>query len=135
MDEIDRTGGMLAAIDSGAVQQKIHESAYRWHQEVERGERVVVGVNRWSEESPASPPPFKPDPATERERSTFLAAWRAERDATAVRRARERLARDARGTANLMPAILDALGSKVTLGEVCDTLREVFGVHRPGTSR
>ena len=131
---IDRAGGMLEAIASGWVQEEIHRSAYRWHQEVESGARVVVGVNRYADERPVPPPPFKPDPATERERAAFLARWRAERDARSVKTALGRLERAARGSENLMPRILDSLGARATLGEVCDTMRAVFGTYRPGGS-
>src|SRR5213592_747560 len=131
---IDRAGGMLEAIASGWVQEEIHRSAYRWHQEVESGARVVVGVNRYADERPVPPPPFKPDPATERERAAFLGSDRAERDARSVKTALGRLERAARGSENLMPRILDSLGARATLGEVCDTMRAVFGTYRPGGS-
>jgi methylmalonyl-CoA mutase N-terminal domain/subunit len=129
---VDAAGGMLEAIASGWVQRQIHEAAYRWQQEVERGERVIVGVNRFTEDEPAPAPPFRPDAAVERERAAFLAAWRGERDRRAASAALQRLERAARGTANLMPPILDALTARCTLGEVCDALRGVFGTYRPG---
>ena len=132
LDRIDGLGGMLAAIASGWVAQQIHEAAYRWHREVEAGERVVVGVNMFATGEATPPPPFTPDPATERERAGFLAAWRAERNAKEANTALARLERGAHGDDNLMPLILDALVKRATLGEVCDTLRGVFGVHRPG---
>jgi len=78
------------------------------------------------------PPPFQHDPEVERRRAAFLADWRATRDAAACARALAHLDAAARGTANLMPPILGALTAKATLGEVCDTMRKVFGVHRPG---
>ncbi|MBI1799061.1 MAG: methylmalonyl-CoA mutase, partial [Candidatus Eisenbacteria bacterium] len=131
LDRVDAMGGMLAAIDSGWVQEQIHEAAYRWQREVESGGRVVVGVNKFADESPA-PPPFKSDPSVEQQRAAFLTAWRSERDARACRDALERLSRDARGTANLIPAILAAIAARATLGEVSDRLREVFGTYRPG---
>ena len=131
---IDAMGGMLRAIEHGFVQDEIHRSAYRWQREVESGERVVVGVNRYVEGAAASPS-FRHDPAVETRRAELLAAWRAQRNAKSVRQARERLERDARGAANLMPAILDALVAQVTLGEVCDALRVVFGTYRPGAER
>ncbi|MGH7731221.1 MAG: acyl-CoA mutase large subunit family protein, partial [Candidatus Eiseniibacteriota bacterium] len=79
--QIDGLGGMLAAIESGWVQHRIHESAYRWHREVESGERPVVGVNRFTEGESRPVPPFKPDPKIERARAKMLAAWRAQRPA------------------------------------------------------
>jgi methylmalonyl-CoA mutase N-terminal domain/subunit len=131
-EQVDAEGGMLAAIESGWVQQRIHEAAYQWHREVESGGRVIVGVNRYATEEPPAAPPFKPDPGVEAGRAEFLAGWRAERDAARVRETLERLERGARGHDNLIPLMLDALVAHATLGEVCDTLRGVFGVHRPG---
>ena len=130
--KIENRGGMLAAIGSGWVQNQIHEAAYRWHREVESGERVIVGVNRYVEEESIATPPFKTDPAIERERAAFLAEWREGRDAAASRRSLEQLGRAARGSENLMPPILEALKAKATLGEVCDTMRVTFGTYQPG---
>jgi methylmalonyl-CoA mutase N-terminal domain/subunit len=134
IERIRWMGGMLEAIERGWVQDKIHRSAYRWQREVESGERVVVGVNRYVEDQVASPS-FQHDPQIERQRATFLAAWRRDRETVAVESALSRLEKDARGTGNLMPAILDALKMKVTLGEVCDTLRSVFGNYKPPGER
>jgi len=133
MARIDAMGGMLAAIASGWVQAQIHEAAYRWQREVEAGERVIVGVNRFADAEPPAAPPFKPDARVERERAAFLAAWRSERDGAACKAALTRLTRGARGSENLIPLILDALEAHATLGEVCDALRSEFGVYKPGT--
>src|SRR5262249_6309010 len=81
--EVDTRGGMLAAIADGWVQEQIHSAAYRWQREVESGERVVVGVNRFADDQPAPPPPFQHDPEVERRRAAFLAEWRASRDRNA----------------------------------------------------
>ena len=132
LQQIEAQGGMLAAIQRGWVQDQIHRSAYNWQREVESGERVIVGVNRYAEGSVAAPAPFRPDPAVERERAAFLAAWRAGREAARTRSAIARLEQAARGSENLMPFILEALTARATLGEVCDTLRGVFGTYRPG---
>ena len=129
---VDAEGGMLAAIGSGWVQGQIHEAAYRWQREVEAGSRVVVGVNRYTDEAPISPPPFRPDPEVERERAAFLAAWRNERDAGQAARMLQRLESGAGGSENLMPRILDAVKARCTLGEICDAMRRVFGAYRPG---
>jgi methylmalonyl-CoA mutase N-terminal domain/subunit len=135
LDRIDAQGGMLAAIGTGFVQQQIHEAAYAWHREVESGERVVVGVNAYVEDEPPAAPPFKPDPKIEKTRIRLLATWRRERPSAPCRRAIARLERAARGSENLMPAILEALVSRATLGEVCDAMRGVFGTHRPEHTR
>jgi methylmalonyl-CoA mutase N-terminal domain/subunit len=134
IETIDAQGGMIASIAAGWVQEEIHRAAYRWQREVESGERIVVGVNRFADEQPA-PPPFQQDPSVERERARFLARWRSERPQKAANAALTKLERDARGTENLMPAILGALQARATLGEVCDTMRDVFGTHRPGAER
>jgi methylmalonyl-CoA mutase N-terminal domain/subunit len=128
---IDAMGGMLPAIDSGWVQRQIHESAYRWQREVESGERVVVGVNRFAEGDPPPMPPFKPDPRIERARAKFLSTWRAARPAAPCRRALARVERAAGGSDNLVPHILAALVARATLGEVCDAMRRVFGTYKP----
>ncbi len=130
--EIDARGGMLPAIAEGWVQEQIHEAAYRWQRDVESGARVVVGVNKHSDQAPVPPPPFRHDPGVEEARSEFLADWRASRDRVACDAALLKLDAAARGTANLVPPILAALTVRATLGEVCDTMRAVFGVHRPG---
>ncbi len=130
--EVDSRGGMLEAIASGWVQDQIHEAAYRWQRDVESGERVVVGVNRFGDDRPVPAPPFTHDPDVEERRARFLADWRASRDRVACDAALLRLDAAARGTTNLVPHILESLTLKATLGEVCDTLRAVFGVHRPG---
>jgi methylmalonyl-CoA mutase N-terminal domain/subunit len=132
LKHVDRAGGMLPAIESGWVQQQIHDAAYRWQREVEAGERVVVGVNKFADDAREAAPAFKPDPAVERERAAMLAAWRSQREPKSYAAALETLEREARGSGNLMPRILEALNRRATLGEVCDTLRGVFGTYRPG---
>ncbi len=132
LDEVDAAGGMLAAIANGWVQEQIHRAAYAWQREVESGTRVIVGVNRFTAAESAPPPPFRPDANVERERQAFLAEWRAQRDGDRTQAALARLEQGARGSENLVPPILEALKARATLGEVCDTLRGVFGTHRPG---
>jgi methylmalonyl-CoA mutase, N-terminal domain len=128
---IDGMGGMLAAIEAGWVQRQIHEAAYRWQREVESGERPVVGVNAFAEGDAQPVPPFKPDPRIERSRKRMLAAWRSGRTAAPCKKALAALEKGARGEANLMPLILDALVARATLGEVCDAMRGVFGTYKP----
>ena len=93
---------------------------------------MVVGVNKFGDDRAVPPPPFQHDPDVERRRARFLAEWRSSRNRGACEGALKKLETAARGTANLVPPILAALGAKATLGEVCDTMRKVFGVHRPG---
>jgi methylmalonyl-CoA mutase N-terminal domain/subunit len=132
LDDIETRGGMLRAIADGWVQQQIHEAAYRWQRDVESGERVVVGVNKFGDARPVPPPPFQHDPDVERRRARFLTEWRGSRSRGACEGALKKLEATAKGTSNLMPPILAALTARATLGEVCDTMRRVFGVHRPG---
>ncbi len=133
--QVDARGGMLDAIAEGWVQGEIHEAAYRWQRDVESGERPVVGVNVFGDDRPVPAPPFQHDPAVETKRAQLLADWRASRDRVACDAALLKLDAAARGTSNLMPPILGALTAKATLGEVCDIMRSVFGVHRPGEKR
>ena len=132
IEHVDEMGGMLAAIENGWVQEQIHLAAYQWQRDVESGERTVVGVNKFVENEVPAAAPFKQDPRVEEERAAFLSDWRASRDAGTCAAALAALERGARGTANLVPPILAALTARATLGEVCDVMRGVFGVHRPG---
>jgi methylmalonyl-CoA mutase N-terminal domain/subunit len=131
LEQIDHLGGMLAAIEQGWVQRQIHESAYRWQREVESGERVVVGVNRFAEDGAPPAPAFTPDERIGHARTKMLAEWRSSRAAGPCRKALTKLELAARGSENLMPHILAALVARATLGEVCDTMRRVFGTYQP----
>ncbi|MDI6823694.1 MAG: methylmalonyl-CoA mutase family protein [Bacillota bacterium] len=131
--KIDDMGGSVRAIERGYIQKEIHEAAYRYQMEVERKERLVVGVNAFEE--PEEPPSglLAVDPAVAEQQRAALERLRAERDGDACRRALENLERAARGTGNLVPPILEAVRARCTLGEICDTLRGVFGEYRaPG---
>ncbi len=129
MDEVERRGGAVAAIAEGFVQREIHRSALAWQREVERGERVIVGVNRF--QTPEPPPViFRPDDQGRAEVLRELAALRAERDPAAVEAALVAVEVAARGDANLMPPILAAVERYATLGELCGVLERVFGKYR-----
>jgi len=129
--EIDRRGGMLAAIETGFVQHEIHVAAYQYQQEVEAGRAVVVGVNKFIEDEPEPPKIFQPDVRVEAERAERLRAFRAGRDAAVHERAMANLERGARGDENLVALILQAVKARATLGEISDRLRLVFGVFQP----
>ncbi|MFN0009842.1 MAG: methylmalonyl-CoA mutase [Planctomycetota bacterium] len=130
MAEVDARGGAVAAIESGFVQREIHRSALAWQRAVEKGEQVVVGVNRYRvEEEP--PEIFRPDPAARDQVLADLAAVRRERDPAAVESALGAVAAAARGSANVMPPVLAAVERYATLGEICGTLEGVFGRYRP----
>jgi methylmalonyl-CoA mutase N-terminal domain/subunit len=130
-DRIRTLGGVVPAIRENFFQAEIAESSFRFQQEVERGVRRIVGVNCYEEEAaPEGPPLLRIDPALEREQVERLAALRARRDGARAAQALARLEDDARGTANLMPAIIDAARADVTMGEMCNALRRVWGTWR-----
>jgi len=128
--EIDALGGPLAAVETGFQQRQIQESAYRYQREVESQARVVVGVNRFVDEATHAPPLQRIDPAAERAQVERLQRVRAERGAAAWSAALATLAEAARGTANLLPPIIEAVRAQATLGEISDTLRSAWGEHR-----
>ena len=127
---IDGMGGMIPAIEAGYVQKEIQRAAYQAHREVEEGERVVVGVNRYAMEEDLKPELLRIDRKVQEEQVRFLHAVRAGRSEPAVRTALGVLRSAAEGEANLMPPILDAVRAYAGVGEICNTLREVFGEYR-----
>jgi methylmalonyl-CoA mutase N-terminal domain/subunit len=131
LDGIEQRGGALRAIERGEIQREIQESAYRFQREVESGERVIVGVNRFQEDEAGVPADIlRIDPALEREQVARVKALRARRDARAWRAALDALGERARGGENLVPAIVDAVLAWATVGEIASGLRQVFGEHR-----
>ncbi len=131
LDRIQRMGGVIPAIEGGFITREIQEAAYRAQRAVESGEQGVVGVNRYRSEKEKPPRIHRADPALEREQVKRLARFRRRRDAGAAKESLADLERRARGTENLLPAVLAAVESRATLGEISDTLRGVFGAHRP----
>jgi methylmalonyl-CoA mutase N-terminal domain/subunit len=125
LDEIDAMGGTLAAIESGFQQRQIQESAYRVQQAIERGDLVVVGVNRFRDDGAgeAIPPIQRIDPNGERRQIERVRRVRAERDPVAWSEALDRLEAAARGSDNLLPLIIDAVKVYATVGEISDRLR------------
>ena len=128
---IDELGGMVAAIEQNMPQREIAEAAYRYQQEVEADERIVVGVNRYRTESDEEIPILRIDPDLERKQVERLEAFKARRDSAAVEsRVAELSAAAAVPDRNLMPVIVDAVRDGVTLGEICDAWRAVWGTWR-----
>jgi methylmalonyl-CoA mutase N-terminal domain/subunit len=127
--KIDGLGGSVHAIPF--MQREIQEAAYRYQQEVEARQRVVVGVNEFVMDEPPPANLFQVDAAVGQALAERLAVLRRTRDGSAAARALEAVDRAARGRDNLLPHILTAVHAQVTLGEICDTLRKVFGVHQP----
>jgi methylmalonyl-CoA mutase N-terminal domain/subunit len=130
LDEIDAMGGTLAALDAGFQQRQIQESAYRTQRAIDSGDQVVVGVNRFRDESSATPPTHKIDPEGERLQIAGLRRVRAERDPAAWEAAMRRLDDGARGSDNLLPILIEAVKAYATVGEIADRLRATWGVHR-----
>lgn len=131
LDRIEGMGGAVRAVERGFVQREIAEAAYRAQQEIERGERIVVGVNAYREAEEAPPEILRVDPAVAAAQAEKLVRLRARRDAGRVAAAlaavREAAADPA---APLVPPILEAVRAYATLGEICGALREVFGEYR-----
>jgi methylmalonyl-CoA mutase N-terminal domain/subunit len=128
--EIDGMGGAVAAVENGWMQEQIGESAYRAQQAIERGESVIVGVNKFAQaETGPAMPIQRIAAAVEREQVARLQAFRAARDAAVVEARLADIRDAAKGSANLMPLFVDAVDDGATLGEICDVLRSVFGTH------
>jgi methylmalonyl-CoA mutase N-terminal domain/subunit len=126
IERIDKMGGMIAAIDAGFPQREVAAASYRYQQEVEEGQRVIVGANRFqSEEQPIELLQIG-DRAQEHQEEK-LASLRSRRDNGAVRKTLGALSHAAEGTENTMPYILEAVRAYATLGEICEALRSVFG--------
>jgi methylmalonyl-CoA mutase, N-terminal domain len=130
--EIDALGGTLAAIGTGFQQRQIQEAAYRTQQEVEAGDRIVVGVNRFRDDGAGESRPAlqRIDPDGERRQVERVRRVRAGRDPAAWHAALGRLADVARGPENVLPALVEAVDAYATVGEISDTLRATFGEHR-----
>jgi methylmalonyl-CoA mutase, N-terminal domain len=127
--KIDGLGGSVSAI--AFMQREIQESAYRYQQEIEAKARIVVGVNEFVMDEAPPANLFQGDPTVARALAERLGRLRQSRNAATAAQALESVERAARGRDNLMPVILDAVRSRLTLGEISDTLRKVFGVHQP----
>jgi methylmalonyl-CoA mutase N-terminal domain/subunit len=131
LDEIDAMGGTLAAIEGGFQQRQIQESAYRVQQAIERGDQVVVGVNRFRDDGARRSTPIqKIDPEGERRQIERVRRVRAERDGGDWERTLRRLEEAAMGEENLLPPLIDAVRAYATVGEISDRLRTAWGEHR-----
>ena len=127
IDQIDKMGGAVSAIERGYVQQEIQESAYAYQKAVEAGEQIVVGLNKFRDEEDPPRNLLRVDPGVMEYQVARLKQLKAERDHLSVAAAIEKVKECARGNDNLMPPIMEAVKRYATLGEICDTLREVFG--------
>ena len=127
---IDQMGGTLRAIEDGYIQSEIQNAAYAYQQQVEKGETIVVGMNKFQETETAAPPVFRMDPAIEKRQIERVRALRASRDALRCGAALDDLEKAAGGADNLMPRILAACDARATVGEISDRLRRVFGEYQ-----
>jgi methylmalonyl-CoA mutase, N-terminal domain len=126
-EQIDRMGGMVEAIERGFPQKEIAESSYRFQQAVERREKTIVGVNDFVQENEPPIHILYIDESAAEKQLAKLERLKTTRDRDAVERALDALRLAARGSANLMPPILDAVRAYTTVGEMCDALRQVWG--------
>ncbi|HEX5512556.1 MAG TPA: methylmalonyl-CoA mutase family protein, partial [Actinomycetales bacterium] len=134
IDAVEERGGAVSAIEQGFQKNEIERSAYRISQQIDSGERVVVGVNRFTVDEEEPYEPLRVDPAIEAEQRERLATLRKERDDAAVRSALEALKKAASGTENVLYPMKEALAARATVGEVCHALREVWGTYVPTDS-
>ena len=128
---IDDMGGAVRAIEQGYIQKEIQDSAYQWQMDVEKGERIIVGLNKFQVEENPPKGLLRVDPAVGERQKEKLSALRARRNNTKVDSALASLRSAAKGTDNLMFPILDAVRAYATLGEICGVLREEFGEYQP----
>ncbi|HET9950737.1 MAG TPA: methylmalonyl-CoA mutase family protein [Candidatus Eisenbacteria bacterium] len=133
IEVIDALGGAVRAIEAGYPQDSIEKSAYEFQMAVERGETIIVGVNRFGDADEAATPAFTLDPTLERRQADRVRAFRAARDPKAASLAAQRVEETARRDGNLVPAVIDAVKAGATLGEISDALRRVYHTYQPGT--
>jgi methylmalonyl-CoA mutase N-terminal domain/subunit len=129
IERVDELGGAVAAVERGFVQEEIEQAAFRWQQEVESGERVIVGVNRFTEGEEEPIELHRLDPEAERRQLERTARVRAERNAEEVQRGIAGVRETAKGESNLLVPMREALRAHATIGEICNALREEFGTY------
>jgi methylmalonyl-CoA mutase N-terminal domain/subunit len=130
LDKIDQLGGIVAAIEAGFPQREIAEASYRYQQQIDAREKIVVGVNRYTMEEAEPVETLRIDDAVERDQREGLERIKRERDENEVQRRLGLLVEAARGSENTMPRILDAVRAYATVGEICGVLKPVFGEYR-----
>ncbi len=131
MEAVAERGGAVAAIEQGFQKSEIEHSAYQMAREIDAGERIVVGVNRFQLEAEEPYEPLQVDPAIEKTQAAKLAALRASRDHAAVDAALNEVQAAARGTGNVLYPLKEALRQRATVGEACNALRDVWGSYEP----
>jgi methylmalonyl-CoA mutase N-terminal domain/subunit len=129
IERVDELGGAVAAVEQGFIQDEIEQAAFRWQQEVEAGERVIVGVNRFTEGDEEAIELHRLDPEAEKRQLERTARVRAERNTEEAERAVAAVREAARGDTNLLVPMREALRARVTVGEICNELRDEFGTY------
>jgi len=130
IEKIDQMGGMTAAIEAGYVQKNIQEASYNYMQSIEKNERVIVGVNKFEAKEETPIPLLRVDPIIEKNQTEKLNKVKASRNNDKVKASLKVLQNAASGSDNLMPHIIDCVKEYASLGEICDTLRGVFGEYK-----
>jgi methylmalonyl-CoA mutase N-terminal domain/subunit len=130
IEKIDALGGVTNAIEAGYIQLEIQKAAYQFNKQLESGESVVVGVNKFTQKEEIKGELLRIDEKVQKEQIDFLNKVRAERNNDAVKEKLAALKTAAEGDANLMPFILDAVKSYAGIGEICNVMREVFGEYK-----
>ena len=131
LKKIDKMGGSLKGIERGFFQSEIRQNAYRLKKEVDDGERIIVGVNKFSDDVQAKQDLMRIDDSVERQQVKNLKKLRSTRDNKKTDRALSKMQAAAEKNENLMPFILAAVKSYATTGEISNTFREVFGIYQP----
>ena len=131
LSKIDDFGGAVAAIERGYMQREIQNAAFLYQREIETKDRIIVGVNQFTQGGAPPGETLKVNPDLEQKQQAKLAKVRAERNADAANAALAKVEATARDDANLMPTIIDAVRAWCTLGEISDAMRRVFGEYQP----
>ena len=131
IQKIDAMGGATRAIEDGYIQKEIQNSAYRFQKEIESNERAYVGINRYTMEEPPPENLLRIDMSVGEKESAKLKTLRAERDAATWQKALDHLHTTTEAGENVMPAVIEAVKAKATVGEICDVWRDIFGQYRP----
>ena len=131
LDNIDQMGGAQSAIEQGYIQGEIQEAAYQYQRELETKDQIVVGVNAFEVDEDLELEPLRADPSIEVDQCQRLAELRKRRDQTRVHEMLTQLETAAHGDENLIPIFIESVENDVTLGEICETLRQVWGEYQP----
>jgi methylmalonyl-CoA mutase N-terminal domain/subunit len=130
LDEIEREGGAIRAIEKGYFQRKIEESSYKLQREVENNDKIIVGLNKYREDESVEIPIFRPPEETARKQIKNLKKLKSTRDSSRVKEVLREVERVAKSDENVIPVLIEAVKSYATVGEICNVFRRVFGEYR-----